>query len=506
MDKKQKMKGLFSSRRMKYGSIATVLTALFIAAVILVNAIVSAVDSKWSLYFDLTKDKFFTISEETKTMVDETFSDYKKNFGEDPKIKVTFLRARDTILEDEMKAWVVTLVESYAEEYSEITVEFKEDLTTHPENYENYTRLGHELNHDSIIITNSLVKDSFRILTFDSCLVYDENGQEVWAFQGEMKLNAALLKLTSKKSPVVQFTAGHGESKPEALWEILTNCGFTVKEVDLSKEEIDKDCKMLIMSNPTKDITYSENDSVVTEYTKISEYLNSYRSMVVIATPTTPELPVLDELLADWGMKLVRNQVVMDDVACHTQDNKALYVDYAETETVAAALTQSLTSLSSPPRTIMIDAAPIEILKTGDGETGIVESVLNSSDHAYTEEITAEGTKKSNGPFSLMAISTRYTIVDNVDTYGHLLLIGSENFTETNAFREQFGNTDIIYSMIRLLSDEDIYMKTHYKLLEDYTIDMQSGTVYVYGVITAVLIPLLIFALGTVVYIRRKHR
>jgi hypothetical protein len=85
------------------------------------------------------------------------------------------------------------------------------------------------------------------------------------------------------------------------------------------------------------------------------------------------------------------------------------------------------------------------------------------------------------------------------------LVIGSQNFTETNAFREQFGNTDIVHNMIRLLSDEDIAMETHYKVLEDYTIDMESGAVYVYGIVAAVVIPLAIFALGTVVYIKRKH-
>ncbi len=505
MDNKQKTKKIFSSRKFKYGAAATVFTALFIAALILVNAIFSAIDSKYSLYFDLTKDDIFSISSSTEEMVDAQLTAYEKEHSEKPKIKISFHNARDRIMEEEMKSWVVNLAESYAEKYPEITVEFNEDLNSHPEKYTYYTDLGYEIDTNSIIVSNSQEKGAFRYLTFDSCLVYDEAGQNVWAFQGEMKFNAALIYITNRKSPLVTFTTGHGESVPQALVEIFTNCGFNIENVDLTHDDISEDSKMLIMCNPQKDLTYSEIDSAKTEYTKISDYLNEYRSMVVIASPTTPQLPVLDELLADFGMEIVRNQVVMDDIHCHTQDNQMIYVEYPKSESVAAALTNSLTELSNPPRSISIDSAPIRILDPGNGETTIVEPVLTSSDNAYVEVITEEGKSVEKGPFNLMAISTRFTYVNNLETYGHLLVIGSQNFTETNAFREQFGNTDIVYNMIRLLSDENISMETHYKVLEDYTIDMESGAVYFYGIVSAIVIPLAVFALGAVVYIKRKH-
>ena len=506
MDKNQKTKKkFFSSRKFKYGTAATIFTVFFIAVVILLNAIVSAVDSKYSLYFDLTDDQIFTISDETVELVRSRLDEYEKEHGQKPEVKISFHNAKDRIMEDEMKSWVVNLAESYAEKIPEITVEYNEDLNTHPERYTFYTEQGYDINTGSIIVSNTAEKGAFRYMSLDSCLVYDENGENVWAFQGEMKFNAAMIYITTRKSPVVTFTTGHGESVPKAFMETFTNCGFTIKEIDLTKEDIDPDTKMLVMCNPQKDITYSDKDSVVTEYTKISNYLNDYRSMVVIGSPTTPQLPVLDELLADWGMELVRNQVVMDDISCHTQDNQMIYVNYAETDTVAAALTQSLTDLSNPPRSISVDSAPIRILDKGDGQVTVTEPVLTSSDNAYVEIVTEEGTEREKGPFNLMAISSRFTYVENVKTYGHLLLIGSQNFTETNAFREQFGNTDIVYNMIRLLSDEDIHMDTQYKVLEDYTIDMESGSVYVYGIVTAILVPLVIFAMGTVVYIKRKH-
>ena len=514
MDKKKmkQSKGkLFSSRKFKFGAVAAVFTALFIAAVILFNVIVSAVDSKYSLYFDLTQDQIFSISENTEEIVKHQFDAYREKNGEDPQILISFLQARDKIMEDKQKSWVVNLAESYAEKYSQIKVEFREDLLLHPELYSQYTALDYQIDSNAILVTNTLEQGSFRYLTFDSCLVYNESGDAVWAFQGEMKFNAALIYITSHNRPVVTFTTGHGESVPEVLTETFSDCGFAIEYADLSKDEINPDSKCLFICSPLKDLTYSADDTVVTEYTKISDYLNAYGSMVVIGSPDTPTLPVLDELLADWGMELVRNQVIVDDAYSYPLDNRLIYVNYSEYEgAVAKKLTGTLTELTNPPRTISPNSAPINIVKPeGVTEESVVtmsvESVLKSSDNAFVEIVTENGTEKKSGPFDVMAIATRFTYIDSTETMGHVLLIGSEDFTETNAYRDQFGNVDIVHNLIRLISNEFIPIETNYKVLQDYTLDVDKGTAIVYGIITAAVIPVAIFALGTVVYVKRKH-
>lgn len=505
MDNKQKQKKkFFASRKFKYGSAATVLTAFFIAAVILMNVIVSAIDNKFNLYFDLTEDQLFSIGEASSELVDQQFESYRSSFGEEAQIKITFLVPRDVAVADEMKNWVVSLAESYAEKYSQITVEYKEDLLTHPENYAYITEKGDSLDVNTIIVSNA-AEGTYRRITFDNCLIYTEDGSSVWAFAGEMKFNAAIIYLTSRKNPVVSFTTGHGETKPEALVDILTNCGFEIHDVDLTKDDISPDSKILFMCSPQKDLTYSEDDTVRTEYTKISDYLNSYRSMVVIGSPNMPKLPVLDELLEGWGLEIVRNQLIMDDLYSDTTGKQNIYLNYVESDAIAAAITNSLTKLSSPPRTLAPQSAPINILKTGDGEIEGVEAVLTSSDNSYVEIQTENGIEKKQGPFNVMAISTRFTYIDNNETYSHLLVIGSEYFTEYDAYREQSGNTDIVYNIIRLLSDEYVPMETNYKVLEDYDLSIDNGQVYTYGIITVAVIPIIIFAFGLVVYFKRKH-
>ena len=132
-----------------------------------------------------------------------------------------------------------------------------------------------------------------------------------------------------------------------------------------------------------------------------------------------------------------------------------------------------------------------------------------SYENSYVEIQGEDGeVKKEAGVYNLMALSSRRTVKDNADVYGHLLLIGSTDFVETNAFSEQFGNTRILYNVIRLLADEDIAMNTHYKVLQDYnfTAVVDSGTVYMYGIVAVVIIPLVILSFGGVVYFKRKHK
>ena len=61
------------SRRFRYGSMSVLITALVIAAVILVNVIFSMLASKYLWYIDMTREGLYTVSDECYTLLDNTF-------------------------------------------------------------------------------------------------------------------------------------------------------------------------------------------------------------------------------------------------------------------------------------------------------------------------------------------------------------------------------------------------------------------------------------------------
>jgi ABC-type uncharacterized transport system involved in gliding motility auxiliary subunit len=77
----------FSGRKLKYGSMTIVFTVLFIAAAVVLNILVNVATERFGLRLDLTDNRMYEISDETKLFLQ---NDLKENI----KIEV-FLILRD---------------------------------------------------------------------------------------------------------------------------------------------------------------------------------------------------------------------------------------------------------------------------------------------------------------------------------------------------------------------------------------------------------------------------
>ena len=71
-----------NSRKLRYGGVSAILTALIIAVVIIVNVIFTALAQKFMWYADLTPDLMFTVSDECIALLrdgDPKFKDSTKS-------------------------------------------------------------------------------------------------------------------------------------------------------------------------------------------------------------------------------------------------------------------------------------------------------------------------------------------------------------------------------------------------------------------------------------------
>ena len=64
------MKKFFRNKKFKYGALGAGITAAVIALIIIVNIIFSALARTYFWYFDMTSEKYYDISEETKGYLD----------------------------------------------------------------------------------------------------------------------------------------------------------------------------------------------------------------------------------------------------------------------------------------------------------------------------------------------------------------------------------------------------------------------------------------------------
>ena len=123
-------------RRLRFGALAVSLTVAVVALVIVVNAVFSALAQKFMLYADMTKEKIYGITEQSKDLLD----DYRgtKEFS----ISIVFCQYADQLDSSYESKLVHNLAKQYAEEFDFVKVEYV-DIINHPEAVNRYLSLIH---------------------------------------------------------------------------------------------------------------------------------------------------------------------------------------------------------------------------------------------------------------------------------------------------------------------------------------------------------------------------
>ena len=95
----------FHSRRFKFGSLATVITAVFVAAVILINVVVGLLLDRFPVSIDLTSDNRFELTQDSINFLS----------GLDQDVKITVL-AEESEFESAGTYWkqVYEIIKDYA--------------------------------------------------------------------------------------------------------------------------------------------------------------------------------------------------------------------------------------------------------------------------------------------------------------------------------------------------------------------------------------------------------
>ena len=103
-----------STRKLKYGATAVILTAVVIAAVVIFNTIFSALVYKYNWYVDMTKEGIYGLSDPGRVLLDEI----------DAPINIRFCAPYDELENNWYTKMVLSLVKEMASEYDNITYDY----------------------------------------------------------------------------------------------------------------------------------------------------------------------------------------------------------------------------------------------------------------------------------------------------------------------------------------------------------------------------------------------
>ena len=309
----------------------TVLTAAVILAVILLNIAVTLVGDRLMIYLDISEVKYksnsttlYTLSEECKDvvkdqvapMIEQVNGERDKNGEGKIKLKIIFCADRDDVENNERLRYVSYSARAIAKEHSDLIEVVYLNMVKNPSAVQKYKTTSAATIYNSDVIVE--FGSEYLVQSADAFYLVDSVGAEPWAYNGEKKLTAMMLSVTRAEAPICCITYNHGETlfdengeyKDEysTFIKLIKGAGYIPQPLDLEREEIPENCRMMITFDPTADFKAFGNlgENGVSEIEKLDKYLDNSNSFFYICGSDAAILPNLEEYLEEWGVTVNR--------------------------------------------------------------------------------------------------------------------------------------------------------------------------------------------------------
>ncbi len=476
------MKSNFNTRKFKGGAYATVVSAIVIAIVIVVNLMFT----RLNITFDMTSDSKYSLTEETVSMLgemeDKIIFYYLTPGGEGidmfDKILSQYTKYGDTI----------TLVEK--------------DPVMNPKFASQFT--AETVEQYSIIVVNE-TNGRFRYVPYSDMLIEEysmdyntyQYYSEITGLDVEGQLNSAIGYVTSEDLPTLYEVSGHGmQELGSAVVSMLQKANIEVNYGDnaldlLTTTEIPEDCDVLLVHTPQTDFT-------VDEVALINEFMGKGGNIIFVLSYLNQEHPNLMGLVNSYGIELEEG-VLMEEKSSHYMQAPYILVP----EMVAHEITEDI--LLS--RYIIAQTSSGISIREDIPETLQYRSFLQTSSGAYVKPIDFESYYKEDGDKS----GTFYlgVAVEDTETGAEAVVFSSYYiFNDAYADNSTFGNINLLINSVNVLADAES-TTTAVRTIDlgaEETIMLTDAQINLIGVVTVVLLPLAFLVTGIIWTVSRRKR
>ena len=547
-----------SSRKLRYGGLSIVITALIIAVVVMVNVIFTVLDQKAWLKIDLTPDQLYTLSDDFINLIENGDAAYEKSteapiakidqFREEQsddslKVNIIFCEEQDKVYEDDTQRYVQQTAEQIAREFDGYVDVKYVDVERNPSAVSQFKVTSNvDIPKESVIVE---FEGQYKILHLRSFYVFAESDTSTpVGYNGEKQFASAILAVTRSATPIACLTSNHGESLDNisGFKATLEEAGYEVRSLDLANEDIPEDCRLVIAFGPQNDFMASRTGtSDINEIGKLDDFLDDGNSLMVFMDPETAELPNFEEFLSEWGIKFNRNattgdaQYVVDKNQALTasgQTFKAVYPksglgydllgDMAKEDVPQAIVFKNAMSISYSPEFKMQHYTPEDSTNPDDlpydygfNSPYAIQPIFTSTKNATSVSAGEIIANSSKSAYNLMTVTdhTRRITTDAANGFASAVssyvvacgstAFASDEFLQTNSY----GNTDALLMIMSNIGLEVVPVGLKYKPFADKTIDtLQTNDAVAYTVVLIAVPTLAALISGAVVLIRRRYR
>ena len=506
-----------TNKRLRYGSVSVAFTAAFIAAVIALNVVFSALASKFLWYIDMTAETLYTLSDECVDLLDDIEAPVRILFCDDP----------DTLEASDTTRLVYNTALQLEEKLDNVTVDTVNVIRNRSAVNKYLTTATTEIKTTDVIIESGT---EFRKVSLTAFYTFaNQNTTEPWAYNAESRFAATIIAVTRAESPICALLSNHGEAYSDSeLISLISDAGYDIISLDLSKDEIPEDCRLMISYNPTSDFMSSfDGVSEVSEIEKLDKFLDGINSFMIFVSPKTPILPNLEEYLYEWGIEFGRhtdevkntyNAIVKDSSRSLTFDGYTVVSEYVTDEnSLGKQVNNDLTNAGTAPKVIFKDAMPIfhsdSYDSTGyyssNGYSRQINDIFITSENAVIEangEVVGKAGEADRYPLLTITTEGRQLSGSTTTDYSYVMACGSIDFASESILQSNvYGNRDSLYSMLRIMQKEIVYINLAKKPFANVDIEsLTSSDATTYTLMLTIIPAAIVFVCGTVIMVRRR--
>lgn len=485
------LKNLFTNRRFKYGTFATLIAVGFVAAIVIINIISSLLVDRFPLSVDLTKNKMFEVSDQTK--------EFLNTLPEEVEVMV-LADKKDFLNAGEYYAQAITVLDTYGKLSNKVKVSYV-NLVNDPTLASKYPDL--QLTTSDILVRSG--KRTRKLALSDLFNTeYDQYGyQSITSSKAEQALTSALAAVTSNETVLVTLISGHDEEESTGLSGILSANSYDTATVKLLSEDINKDSKFAVINAPKRDFTADE-------LKKLDAFLSNDgklgKTLLYFASNDQPALPNLEGFLKEWGIAVGTGIVYESDSNMLFSNNVfATFAEYSTTDYAGTLVNRDL--LVAMPNGRPLTQAyetkgSITTTKLLNYSKG---SRLRPADAGENYQVDAN--KDEKGPFAAVLRAQKLVYVDNEPQNSNVIA-----FSTSVAVNEQLtsqtvvGNGEYIAGMLNDISEKKNAISIVPKEIGTSQLQINGAQMIIIGLIFVILLPLAILACGIVIWIKRRNR
>lgn len=508
-----------NKRRLKYGSLATALTVLFVAAIVLVNIVATMLFDRFPITLDLTSGSIYTVTAETAEYIESISAP----------VEITILSTEEEYRAvSSYTAQTVELLKNYTQHNSGISVRYI-DMLSNPDFVANYSQ---SLNAGDIIVElDDGTHDRVKVITMTDLLnvpddyaatlarsiayygeqythqmfVAAEQARQVTLKSNvEQAITSAIMTVTDANPvtvAVLQYS-GAGDADIGGLIDLLDVNGYLITYIDIQTGEISDDVDLAIIPAPKVDYTTSE-------ITKIENWLQGggmlEKDLIYVASVEQPSTPNLDGLLYKYGITVEQKLIYETDSSRWMGESTPAYTLQ---DIVTDKYLSDVTNLS---RSFFVPNARAITTRFADiDSTQACQIIVASSAAAELRDLyqlDAEGSERGSFPSVVIGRQKKINQDTHISTYTHVIVFGSELMLNSLVIRNPgFSNGEFILSMINEITGKTEGIAITPKSVASGTFEITTAQTRTLTLVFALVIPVIILAAGTFVWIRRRHK